>query len=56
MELPTGDTTNKTNSIGTQTDDINNIGQGGNPLLSKQQYNPFMDTDHESSPDYLKNL
>ena len=56
MELPTGNPTNNIISIATQTDDINNIGQGCNPILSKQQYNPFTDIDYDSSPDFLKNL
>ena len=56
MELLTGNPTNNIISIATQTDDINNIGQGRNPLLSKQQYNQFTDIDYDSSPDYLKNL
>ena len=47
MVLPTGDPTNNTNTIATQTDDINNTGQGRNPLLTKQHLNPFSDIQYD---------
>ena len=55
MELPIGDPTNNTNTIANQTDDINNAGQGRNPLLNKQHFKPFKDKQYDEPPDYLKN-
>ena len=56
MELPTGDPTNNTNTIATRGDGTNNTGQGRNPLLTKQHFNPFADIQYDELPDYLKNL
>ena len=56
MELPNGNPTNNTNTIATQTDCINNIGQGRNPLITKQQFNFLADIKYDESPNYLKNL
>ena len=56
MDSPTGNTSNNTNTIATQTEVINNTGQGRNPLISKQHFNPFAETKYEDFPIYLKNL
>ena len=56
MDSPTGNTTNNTNTIATQTEDINNTGQGRNSLNSKQHFSPFSEIQYEDFPTYLKNL
>ena len=56
MDSPTGYTSNNTNTIATQTEDINNTGQGRNPLNSKQHFSPFAEIHYEEFPNYLKNL
>ena len=56
LDSPTGNTTNNTNTIATQTEDINNTGQGRNPLNSKQLFSPFAEIQYEDFPTYHKNL
>ena len=56
MDSPTGNTSNNTNTIAKQTEDINNTGQGRNPLKSKQHLHPFAETQYEDFPTYLKKL
>ena len=49
-------TSQETNTIATQTEETSNLGQGRQPLAEKEHYNPLPETDHENSPDYLKQL
>ena len=56
MDSPTGNTTNNTKTIATQTEDINNTGQGRNPLNSKQHFSPFSEIQYKDFPTYPKNL
>ena len=56
MDTPQNLTESNTNTIATQTEETNNTGLGRTPLNTRQQYNPFANTNNEQLPEYLKNL